>query len=148
MHTLTAVVLFPLKRWSASLSISDKIAPEIPPRGWRWNMPAPTQPYISHLLDAANIPLDERYLRISPNSSCYGIEMADDRRPQEINSADFSVGAAGSGVRTGIPRFPAPRDGTLPRSCRAIVRPTALFYALQPRPGATYLRIDSITCTL
>lgn len=47
-------------------------------------MSRPTELYVPHILDAADIPPDERYLKISQNINCYGIEVVDDRRPEEI----------------------------------------------------------------
>ncbi|MEJ4044660.1 helix-turn-helix transcriptional regulator [Erwinia sp. SLM-02] len=47
-------------------------------------MSRPTELYVPHVLDAADIPPELRYQQISQNISCYGIDVADDRRPEEI----------------------------------------------------------------
>lgn len=57
-------------------------------------MSRPTNLYVPHILDAADIPADERYQRISQNISCYGIDVADDRRPEEIIALHKTISGA------------------------------------------------------
>lgn len=47
-------------------------------------MSRPTELYVQHLLDVDDIPAENRYLEIAKNLECYGITVADDRRPEEI----------------------------------------------------------------
>jgi len=56
-------------------------------------MSRPTELYVPHILDAADIPPDERYQQISQNISCYGISVADDRRPEEIIAHHKTISA-------------------------------------------------------
>ena len=47
-------------------------------------MPRPSALYVPHLLNAADIEPEERVSRIAANLSCYGIDVADNRRPEDI----------------------------------------------------------------
>lgn len=47
-------------------------------------MPRPRELYVSHTLDAADIAPEARYQKIAQNLSCYGIEVVNNRRPEQI----------------------------------------------------------------
>lgn len=47
-------------------------------------MPRPNELYVSHTLDAADIAPEARYQKIAQNLSCYGIEVLNNRRPEQI----------------------------------------------------------------
>jgi len=56
-------------------------------------MSRPTELYVPHVLDAGDIPAEDRYSQISQNLSCYGIEVADDRRPEAIVAHHTTISA-------------------------------------------------------
>ena len=47
-------------------------------------MPRPSALYVPHLLNAKDIEPEERFSRISHNLSCYGIDVVNNRRPEDI----------------------------------------------------------------
>lgn len=47
-------------------------------------MPRPSALYVPHILDAKQIHPDERISQIAANLSCYGIEVVNNRRPEDI----------------------------------------------------------------
>ena len=47
-------------------------------------MPRPTALYVPHILSTDDIQPEERYTKISHNLSCYGINVLNNRRPEEI----------------------------------------------------------------
>ncbi|WP_241723487.1 helix-turn-helix domain-containing protein [Raoultella sp. HC6] len=56
-------------------------------------MPRPTALYVPHVLSAADIAPEERYQQISQNLGCYGIEVANNRRPAEIIATHKTISA-------------------------------------------------------
>jgi AraC-like DNA-binding protein len=47
-------------------------------------MPRPSALYVPHLLNAKDIEPEERFSQISHNLSCYGIDVVNNRRPEDI----------------------------------------------------------------
>lgn len=47
-------------------------------------MPRPSALYVPHILDAKNIETEERISHIAANLSCYGIDVVNNRRPEDI----------------------------------------------------------------
>lgn len=47
-------------------------------------MPRPSALYVPHILSAEDIHPEERFSRISHNLSCYGIDVVNNRRPEDI----------------------------------------------------------------
>jgi len=47
-------------------------------------MPRPSALYVPHFLNAKDIEPEERFSRISDNLSCYGIDVVNNRRPEDI----------------------------------------------------------------
>lgn len=47
-------------------------------------MPRPSALYVPHLLNAEDIQPEERFSKISHNLNCYGVEVVNNRRPEEI----------------------------------------------------------------
>ena len=54
-------------------------------------MPRPTELYVTHTLDAADIAPEARYQKIAKNLSCYGIEVVNNRRPEQIVARHTTV---------------------------------------------------------
>lgn len=47
-------------------------------------MPRPSSLYVPHILDAKNIEVEERISHIAANLDCYGIDVVNNRRPEDI----------------------------------------------------------------
>jgi len=54
-------------------------------------MPRPSALYVPHILNAKNIEPEERISRIAANLSCYGIDVADNRRPEDITALHKTI---------------------------------------------------------
>lgn len=58
-------------------------------------MSRPTELYVPHMLDVADIPAEDRFDQIAQNLQCYGIEVANDRRPEEIVARHQTISGSG-----------------------------------------------------